>query len=140
MNRYAELKNRQRKEFNKFPLGVAFSKEQFKGMMEKWGLTENDTDKIFSLDGGCFIRKTDESLFFSTIERFEKELADAIAEDKTGDGFIREMFVSELGNHEYGYTGDLSDTLDSLNYTLEEVNANPALKRGLELAMRNYRD
>ena len=59
MNKYDEVKNRHQKRVNDFPLGFAFSNEQFKNMMEKWGLTENDTDKIVSIDGGGFLRKTD---------------------------------------------------------------------------------
>jgi len=40
MNKYDEVKNRHQKRVNDFPLGFAFSNEQFKNMMEKWGLTE----------------------------------------------------------------------------------------------------
>ena len=45
-NLYRELKNRQQKEMDTFPLGACFSKEQFADMMQNWGLTESDTDKI----------------------------------------------------------------------------------------------
>ena len=44
--KYLELKQRQQKEVNDFPFGFAFSNQQFKEMMEKFGLSENDTDKI----------------------------------------------------------------------------------------------
>ena len=36
MNAYQQLKDRQQKEFNAFPLGAAFSNAQFKEMMRKW--------------------------------------------------------------------------------------------------------
>lgn len=36
-NRYAELKQRQQEEFNKLPLGFAFSDKQFNEMMKEWG-------------------------------------------------------------------------------------------------------
>ena len=36
--------------------------------------------------------------------------------------------------HEYGYTGDLEDTLDALGYTAEEINADERLLRGLNKA------
>jgi hypothetical protein len=62
-------------------------------------------------------------------------MAAAIAEDKTGEGFIYEMFLYELDNHEYGYTGDTSDTLESLGYTAEQVLESPCLKRGIEKAV-----
>ena len=38
MESYRELRERQQKEFNELPLGFAFSMEQFRGMMEEWGL------------------------------------------------------------------------------------------------------
>ena len=36
-NQYQILKDRQQKEFNAFPMGAAFSQQQFAEMMEKWG-------------------------------------------------------------------------------------------------------
>ena len=62
-------------------------------------------------------------------------MAAAIAEDQTGEGFIYEMFLCELDNHEYNYTRDTGDTLDALGYTAKEVIDNPRLKRGLEKAI-----
>ena len=47
--KYLELKQRQQKEVNDFPFGFAFSNQQFKEMMEKFGLKETDTDKIYSI-------------------------------------------------------------------------------------------
>jgi hypothetical protein len=41
MNRYAELKKKHQKELNKLPMKAAFGKEQFKKMMEEWGLTKH---------------------------------------------------------------------------------------------------
>jgi hypothetical protein len=45
------------------------------------------------------------------------------------------MFRDELINHEFTYTGDLTDTLDALCITVEEINNNPCLKNGLEKAI-----
>lgn len=89
MNSYQILKDKQQKEMNAFPLGAAFSNKQFAEMMQKWGLTIDDTDKILSIGGGCYIRKSDRDTFHSMLDRFEKERNDAIAADKTGYGFIR---------------------------------------------------
>lgn len=63
----------------------------------------------------------------------------AIEADKTGEDFIYQMFLYELDNHEYGYTGDTEDTLDALGYTAEEVLGNPRLKRGIEKAVTEIR-
>ncbi len=138
MNKYEQLKNRQQKEFNEFPLGAAFTKEQFAEMMSKWNLTVNDTDKILSVGCGCFIRKSDRESYKQLGERFTKETADAIAEDTTGDGFVFDMFLYELANHEYCITHDLDDTLDALNLTVDEINNNPKLLHGLHKALKFY--
>ena len=63
MNSYTELRNRQQEEFNAFPLGAAFSNAQFDEMMRKWGLEPTDTDKIYRLPGGVFLRKSDSPAF-----------------------------------------------------------------------------
>lgn len=140
MNRYAEMRQRQQEEFNALPLGFAFSQKQFNEMMEGWGLNpENDLDKIFRTPGGGYVQKKDAELLHQTRERHDSELKEAIAEDTTGEGFIYEMFLCELDDHEYGYTRDTEDTLDALGYTAEEVLGDPRLKRGIEKAVTKIR-
>ena len=138
MNTYEEMKNRQQKEFDAFPMGAAFSNKQFEEMMQKWGLTVKDTDKICSIGGGCYIRKTDKESFCSLINRLTSKKENAIAADLTGDGFIFDMFVYELANHEYCITYDLEDTLDALSLTAEEINADKRLTHGLNKAIKHY--
>lgn len=136
MNKYAELRQRQQEEFNALPLGFAFSQKQFNEMMEGWGLDpEKDLDNILRLPGGGYVQKKDASLLHQTTERHDAEMAAAIAEDATGEGFIYQMFLYELDNHEYGYTRDTEDTLEALGYTAKEVLGDPRLKRGLEKAV-----
>ena len=115
-NRYAELRQRQRQEVNALPIGFAFSDRQFEEMMRGWGLDpEKDLDKIYKAGNtGGFFKKSDA---------------------QTGEGFIYEMFLDELDNHEYGYTRDTEDTLYALGYTADEVLGNPRLKRGIEKAV-----
>ena len=134
-NRYAELKQRQQKEFNALPLGIAWNQKQFAEMMEGWGLNpDKDTDKIYHLVGGSYIQKKDADLLHQTRERHDKELADAIAGDATGDGFIHDMFLRELEDHEFGYTMSMDSTLDALCYTAEDINSDSRLLHGLEKA------
>jgi len=138
MNAYQEMKDRQQKEFDAFPIAAAFFNQQFESMMEKWGLTVNDTDKICSIGGGCYIRKADKDALIALINKTATEQKNAIAADTTGDGFIFDMFVYELANHEYCITYDLEDTLDALGLTPEEVNADELLKHGLNKAIKYY--
>lgn len=135
MNEYQKLRDRQQQEFNALPLGFAFSNKQFREMMQEWGLDpEKDTDKICSIGYGGFVQKKDADLLHTTTARHEAELSVAIEADKTGDGFICDMFRTELDDHEYSYTMDLSDTLDALGYTAAAINADKRLLHGLERA------
>ena len=135
MNRYMELKQRQQAEFNAFPMQFAFSERQFAESMAALGLEPTDTDKIYSAPGGGFYRREDSHRLQEMTNRFDRELAEAIAADTTGEGFIYEMFLYELDNHEYGYTGDTEEALDTLGYTAAEVLGDSRLKRGIEKAV-----
>lgn len=136
MNRYAEMRQRQQEEVNALPLGFAFGNKQFDEMMRGWGLDpDKDVDKIFRIPAGGYVQKKDAPLLHETVDRHDAELQAAIAEDATGEGFIYEMFLCELDNHEYGYTRDTEDTLDALGYTADEVLGDPRLKRGIEKAV-----
>ena len=134
MNRYADLKQRQQQEFGTFPMQYAFSNQQFAEGMAALGLKPADTDKIYKVPGGGFYRREDGSRLKTMMDRFDQELHEAVAGDKTGDGFIYEMFLYELENYEYGCTMDLSETLDALGYTPEDIQADPRLSHGLERA------
>lgn len=138
MNTYKQLKDKQYIELNAFPLGAAFSNKQFAEMMQKWGLTVDDTDKIISIGAGCFIRKSDKEAFFNMFNRHEKEKQDAIAADKTGDGFIYDMFYEELANHEYCITYEYDETFDALGLTEEQIKADKRLLHGLLKAKKAY--
>ena len=134
MNTYEEIKNKNQKRINDFPLGFAFGNKQFRDMMEKWGLKETDTDKIYSIGAGGFIRKTDLEEYNKMWDEIRNEHKNLIEQDKTGEGYIKDMFLCELNNHEYSYTRELEETLDALGLTYDQVMESPSLKHGLELA------
>jgi len=134
MSRYSEMKRRHQEAVNALPLKFAFSDEQFERAMAELGLKPTDTDKICGLGMGGFYAKADAELVLKTFEDTKKELDDAIADDKTGEGFIYEMFLHELRNHEYGYTFDSSDTLEALGYTYEDIENDKRLATGLKKA------
>ena len=139
MNAYAEMKARHQKRVNALPIKFAFSMKQFREMMASWGLTEDDTDKIYKMGStGGFYLKTDSKLIFNTLEENEIEMQAAIRNDVDGSGFIRDMFSYELANHEYCITYDLEPTLDALGLSEDDVNASPALMHGLKLAKEEY--
>lgn len=141
MESYRELRERHQREFNGLPLGFAFSNEQFKGMMEKWGLDpEKDLDKIYRIPGGGFIQKKDHAHLHEVIDRQNAEMEAAKAADKDGTGFLYQMFLYELDNHEYGYTGEYEDTLESLGLTMTDVHKSVRLTRALQKATKEIRE
>lgn len=135
INQYQVMRDRQQKEVNALPIQFAFNQEQFRKIMKGWGLRPKmDLDKIARIPFGGFIQKKDAPLMHETFARHRRELQAAIDADPTGEGFIKDMFLYELENHEYSYTGTAEDALDSLGLSYDDVAANPRLAHGLELA------
>ena len=138
---YKELKDRQQAEINAFPFIWAFNENQFADGMRRLGLDPTaDRGQIVHVGGGGYIRKADKKALEDLFTKHRRELQEAIAADKTGDGFIYDMFYTELANHEYSYTGDVTDAVNACGLTVEQLNANPALIIGLKKAADNQRD
>lgn len=135
-NKYEEIRTKHQKIVDAFPIKFAFSEKQFNQSMKELGLTPKDTDKIVSTAGGGFIRKIDVEKYCDMWDKLRKEHNDLIKADKTGEGYIKDMFVSELENHEYNYTHDLGETLDALELTREQIVNSATLSHGLELAIK----
>jgi hypothetical protein len=136
MNRYLELKQKQQKEINEFPFAFAFNDAQFEKGMRKLGLEPDNIGAIYKFgDTGGFYRRTDGQALFDMMERHEAEMKAAIDADPTGDGFIFEMFRYELSNHEYGYTGNVTATLEALDLTMADIRASDKLKNSLQKAI-----
>lgn len=140
MNAYQVLTDKQQKEVDAFPMFFAFSNAEFEEGMKQFGLAPTDTKKICKLGPtGGYCRKTDFPLLKEMLIRHGHQLSEAIEQDKTGDNFIYEMFNYELGNHEYGVTGDADETLNALGFTMDEIKKNPALLHGFQKAQKNQR-
>ena len=138
---YKELKDRQQAEINAFPFIWAFNENQFADGMRRLGLDPAaDRGQIVHVGGGGYIRKADKKALEDLFAKHRRELQEAIAADKTGDGFIYDMFYTELANHEYSYTGDVTDAVNACGLTVEQLNANPALIKGLKKAADEQRD
>ena len=138
---YKEMKDRQQAEINAFPFIWAFNENQFADGMRRLGLDPTaDRGQIVHVGGGGYIRKADKKALEDLFAKHRRELQEAIAADKTGDGFIYDMFYTELANHEYSYTGDVTDAVNACGLTVEQLNANPALIKGLKKAADDQRD
>jgi len=137
MNAYKEMFDRHQKEFNEFPMMFAFSDKQFEEGMAKFGLSPNDTDKVYSFSNtGGFYLRTDAPRLHEILRRHEKERQDAIAAGPTGEGFILEMFDYELADHEYVVSCCVDSTLDALGLEPEDIEKDLRLQHGLKLAKK----
>ena len=133
---YAQMKERQQREVNGFPLAFAFSDRQFAEGMRALDLDPTDKDKIVSIGGGGFIRKADEDAFKAMFQRHRLEREAAMDADRTGDGYLLEMFRCELANHEYGYTRDAEPALMALGVAWEDIGGDERLMHAFETACR----
>ena len=140
MNEYDEMRNRHQRRFNEWAnnhMFFAFDDKQFRDGMKSFGLDpDKDTGKLYKTGNGGFYRQTDAAELKQIMEENWQEFENAMNADPTGDGFIYQAFYSELCNHEYSYTGDPTDALDSLNLDPETVRADPRLMHGLAKAKR----
>lgn len=96
MMTYKEYRNKRQAEFNSLPVFFAFSKEQFKAEMEKRGLKETDTKKVYSLGAGGYYLRNDAKKIRDFINR-----KDDLPELMKNDTFARDAFYYEMANHEY---------------------------------------
>lgn len=134
-NQYQELRNRQQEKSTLFPCFLRSINSSSQRECAGSACAPSDMNQVYAIAGtGGFYRKSDAPKLHEMFARHRKELEEAIAADKAGDNFIYEMFLTELSNHEYGYTGDVQDTLDALGITPQYMEAMPQLKAGLDLA------
>lgn len=136
-NQYQTMKKRHQQEFDAFPVKFVFSQEQFVRMMAEWGLNQSDTQCLISIGCNGYIMRTDREAFIDMCERHKKERREAMASDQDGSGYLYDMFLYELNNHEFGYTMDTDDTLNALELTIEQINASPAMRRAWEAAKKS---
>lgn len=140
MNSYQEMRRRQQEEVDALPLHWAFTEEHFDKTLQELGLTRADTDKLCKTWGGGFCLASDADMIVTTLARHRADLRAEIRADKTGLGFIKDMFVSELRNHEYGYTLETEEAVNACGFTETEIEEDSRLKRGLEAACKSIRE
>lgn len=127
---YRQLKQANQDKVNSFKdLFFAFSAKQFAEGMESLKLLPGETDKIINLGNGGFVLKTEWPRLQAIFAENEKTLKDYLA---TREGLL-DALEYELANHEYAYTYEAEDTLESLGLTSETVD--PEV---LSEAIQNY--
>lgn len=139
-NKYKLMKERHQKEVNELPYMFAFSNEQFKRGLEKLGLNENEMDKLIYLGDNIYLKRTDLPKVEEVNKRHKEEIEREIKADIVGDKFIKDMFLCEMNNHEYGYTNEIEPILEALHITDYDLRKNENLRNGLLLAKQYYID
>lgn len=119
MNTYQALKDAQREELNSFKgMFFAFSNRQFDEGMTKLGLDPQiDQNKICRIGSGGFMLKEQSKPFAEMFARHTQEKKNFLAVPNQ----LLDALVYELDNHEYGYTGDITDALEALNLKQSEI-------------------
>lgn len=107
METYQQQKARHHKEFGAFDgIFFAFSNEQMKEGIEKYGVNENN--KVVNIGAGGFVLKSRLQEFKDLLARQEKERKE-LKHDR--NKFI-DALAYELQNHEYCITGNPDDALE----------------------------
>lgn len=132
MNKYEEYRINTARKVNSFPMIFAFSREQLKEGLEKLNTTKDD---LISVGGGCFIRKSDKEDFIKLSDSLDKELEDLLMKD---DSFVYDMFLYEMGNHEYCLTYDDKEVLDACGIDFLRFNKDVRLKNIYLKAKQDY--
>lgn len=142
---YQEYKKQMQKDVNDLPIFFAFSNERFKEQMEERGLTENDTDKIYSLGNGGYYLKEDAEIirmFFNGDDELEKLMKDY--------DFAKDAFLYEMRNHEYAINHqrdfDVLSCFYDIQYDmmyqypeyLDSIGVNETVKKAYSDARKEY--
>ena len=135
MNRYKKLKDMHTLEKNVLPFFfIGLNEEQFNAMIRSFGLQPDDLDAFYDIALSDFDERE-----YSWIEDmfvgYGAAMQRAIHDDETGDGFIYEMFLYELENHDFVHTNNLTDVLHELLLSADEIIANKRLLHGLRKAL-----
>jgi hypothetical protein len=130
--KYNEMKNRHQKEVDAFPMGFAFSDEQFKEAKEKLGVKNNS--ELLSIYGGGFIRKKDREAYKELFTRIYKETEEAMKNPE----FAYSAFRYELANHEYVYTRDKIIILNCLGLSIKDLEKSEMLQKEFKKAESDY--
>lgn len=92
---YLGLKERQRKEFEAFPIAYAFNEEQLRDALDILGATREECVSVTGM--GDIIRKEDVPAYKAMLLRHVEELHEALEDEE----FAEAAFSYEMDNHEY---------------------------------------
>lgn len=135
---YKQYKENRQKDFNKLPIYWAFGEQQFKELLQKLNLkdTLEDLKKLVNIGCGGLMLKSDLPLLKNHNQTYS---SDTLIFWLTHNfKFAYDALFYEMNNHEYYYTYDITDTLESLDLTFEYVEKNAYLKLAYLRAKKDY--
>lgn len=115
-----------------FPVGFAFSKDQFEKQKKRLNVKSND--ELVGIGKGGFIRKKDKEEFKKLFKYLDQKKKTFLK----NPNFVYEMFLYELDNYEYVLSHNIDEVLDACNLTKKEINNNSMYYNCLEKAKYDY--
>ena len=140
MNLYRAQQTAQQRRMSEFVSKYAFfafDENQFNEGLEKLGIAPGTEGALVSIPGGGYVLADKAQDFTDLLKSFRRERADAIRDTETGAQFAYDMFRASLNDSEYSYSEDAEDTLYSLGYDLQDIEADPVLKTAFEKACKD---
>ena len=134
VDHYLDTEENIKKEFNEFVSNncmFAFSEEQFKEGLEKLNCKETD---LVSIGYGGYTKAYKVPEYKSLLDIMDAKRKEA----KEDESYLVGMFYYEMGNHEYGYTRDITDTLHACGVNIADIESNEKLKNAFEKAQDVY--
>lgn len=128
---YTEMEKAHQEDVNKFPIAWMFgpkTDEEIKECLSKIGA--KSLEECVSILGGGIIREADVQSLFKMFGRQERERKAFAKTEK----HLCDMILTEMKNHEYGYTRDPEDTLSALGKTMDDIVGDTAFSRAWKKA------
>lgn len=131
---YADWADKVHRTISHFPMGFAFSDEQFEEQKKKLGVTENN--ELIAIPGNGFIRKKDKKEFKKLFSYLDTKKEEFLKSAK----FVYEMFLYEMDNYEYGLTMNKAEVLAACELSWKQVKENPMYMQCFIRAEQDYFD
>jgi len=112
--KYQELQDKIQAEIAAFPMVFAFGEKQLKEALRKLNAKPSE---CVNIGYGGIIKATDQTAYFEMCNRIEDMKTEA---KLISDAFLIEAIRYELGNHEYSYTYDATDTIECLDLDMKD--------------------
>lgn len=121
MPTYRELKEKHQAEVNELPIYWAFGDKQWRDLLEKLGMTEEQAKTELVVMLGGIVRKCDAKHILDTLARHRQEMQEAMKDLE----FFKSAVLYEMRNHEYGINMQADwDVINALGFNVKYSDGN----------------